>query len=142
MGEIKTKSTNIDVDSFLMSIEPEKKRLDCIELKKAFDSVLTEKAALWSNNMIGYGTYHYKSERSKQEGDWPLIAFSPRKSNIVIYIMSGASKYNDLLEKLGKYKASSGSCIYINKIEDINLDVLKELIAASVNDMKRIYNVQ
>jgi len=65
MGEIKTKSTNIDVDSFLMSIEPEKKRLDCIELKKAFDSVLTEKAALWSNNMIGYGTYHYKSERSK-----------------------------------------------------------------------------
>ncbi|MGE5614057.1 MAG: DUF1801 domain-containing protein [Bacillota bacterium] len=141
MSEIKTKPTDLDVDSFLMSIEPEKKRLDCIELKKVFDSVLSEKASLWNNNMIGYGSYHYKSERSKQEGDWPLIAFSPRKQNIVIYIMPGADNYKELLSKLGKHKTSSGSCIYINKIEDINLDILKEIISASVADMKRIYNV-
>jgi hypothetical protein len=102
--------------------------LDSIELKKVFDSVLNEKAEYWSNNMIGYGSYHYKSERSKQEGDWPLIAFSPRKQYISLYIMSGASNYQDLLNKLGKYKAGSGSCIYINKLEDINIDVLKEII--------------
>lgn len=141
MGEIKTKPTNLDVDSFLMSIEPRKKRMDSIELKKVFDSIVNEKATLWSNNMIGYGTYHYKLERSKQEGDWPLTGFSPRKQNIVIYIMPGVGNYKELLDKLGKHKASSGSCIYINKIEDINLDILKELISTSVADMKKIYNL-
>jgi len=141
MSEIKTKPTNLDVDSFIMSVEPEKKRMDCLELKKVFDSVLDEKAALWNNNMIGYGTYHYKSERSKQEGDWPLIAFSPRKQYIAIYIMPGVDNYKELLDKLGKHKISSGSCIYINTIKDIDLDILKEIIKASVADMKRIYNV-
>ena len=142
MGEIKTKRTDLNVDEYLMSVEPEKKRMDSIELKKVFDSVLNEKAEYWSNNMIGYGSYHYKSERSKQEGDWPLIAFSPRKQYISLYIMSGASNYQDLLNKLGKYKAGSGSCIYINKLEDINIDVLKEIIVKSVADMKKMYNVE
>jgi hypothetical protein len=141
MGEIKTKPTDLDIEGFLMSVEPEKKRLDSIELKKVFDNTVNEKAALWNNNMIGYGSYHYKSERSKQEGDWPLIAFSPRKQYIAIYIMSGVNNYRDLLDKLGKYKISSGSCIYINKIEDIDLDILKKIISASVADMKRIYKV-
>jgi hypothetical protein len=141
MSEIKTKPTDQDIHDFLMTVEPEKKRLDCIELKKVFDSVVDEEPALWNNNMIGYGTYHYKSERSKQEGDWPLTAFSPRKQNIVIYIMPGINEYNHLLEKLGKHKASSGSCLYINKLEDINLDILREIISTSVADMKRIYKV-
>ena len=142
MSEIKTKPTEDNIDSFLMSIEPEKKRLDSIELKKLFDSATDEKASLWNNNMIGYGTYHYKSERSRQEGDWPLTAFSPRKQYIAIYIMSGVNNYKELLDKLGKHKVSSGSCIYINKIEDINLDVLKRIIQASVADMKRIYKAK
>jgi len=141
MSEIKTKITDKDVECFLMGIEHEKRRNDSIELKKIFDSVLDEKAALWSNNMIGYGVYHYKSERSKQEGDWPLIAFSPRKQNIAIYLMPGVDNYKDLLDKLGKYKKSSGSCVYINKLEDINVEVLKKIITASVEDMKRMYNV-
>lgn len=141
MSEIKTKPTNLDIDSFLMSIEPEKKRMDSIEIKKAFDSAINEKATLWNNNMIGYGTYHYKSEKSRQEGDWPLTAFSPRKQYIAVYIMSGVNNYKDLLNKLGKFKISSGSCIYINKIEDINLDILKEIISASVEDMKRLYSI-
>ena len=84
---------------------------------------------------------HYKSDRSKQEGDWPLTAFSPRKQNIAIYIMSGVKNYEGLLSRLGKIKTSSGSCIYVNKLEDINLDVLKELIATSVSDMKKTYKV-
>lgn len=141
MSEIKTKVTNLDVDSFLMQVEPAKKREDSIELKKIFDSVLTEKATLWSNNMIGYGTYHYKSDRSTQEGDWPLIAFSPRKQYITIYIMPGVDNYKELLDKLGKHRASKGSCIYINKLADIDIDVLKKIIIRSVADMKRIYNV-
>jgi hypothetical protein len=124
-----------------MSIEPDKKRADSIELKKLFDSVVKEKPTVWSNNMIGYGSYHYKSDRSTQEGDWPLTAFSPRKQYIAIYIMSGVNNYKDLLSKLGKYKNSSGSCIYVNKIEDINLDVLKEIISLSVSDMKKTYKV-
>ena len=137
MSEIKTKPIDFDIDKFLMSVEPEKKRVDSIELKKLFDSVVKEKASLWNNNMIGYGSYHYKSDRSKQEGDWPLTGFSPRKQHIAIYIMSGVNNYKDLLSKLGKYKISSGSCIYVNKIEDINPDVLKEIISTSVSDMKK-----
>ena len=141
MSEIKTKPIDFDVDKFLMSVEPDKKRIDSIELKKLFDSVVKERPSLWNNNMIGYGSYHYKSDRSKQEGDWPLTGFSPRKQNIAIYIMSHVSNYKDLLSKLGKYKISSGSCIYINKIEDIDLDVLKEIISTSVSDMKKNYKV-
>ena len=141
MSEIKTKPSNLDIDEFLMSVEPDKKRVDSIELKKLFDSVVNERPSLWNNNMIGYGSYHYKSDRSKQEGDWPLTGFSPRKQYIAIYIMSHVSNYKELLSKLGKYKISSGSCIYVNKIEDINLDVLKEIISTSVSDMKKTYKV-
>jgi hypothetical protein len=87
MAEIKTKPIDSDIDKFLMKIEPEKRRADSILIKKLFDSVVKEKATLWNNNMIGYGSFHYKSDRSKQEGDWPLTAFSPRKQNITIYIL-------------------------------------------------------
>jgi hypothetical protein len=141
MSEIKTKPGDLDVDKFLLGVEPEKKRADSMELKKLFDSVVKEKVSLWSNNMIGYGSFHYKSDRSKQEGDWPLTAFSPRKQYLAIYIMSGVANYKDLLSKLGKYKNSSGSCIYVNKLEDINLDVLKEIITLSVSDMKKTYKI-
>jgi len=141
MSEIKTKPADLDVDKFLMKVEPEKKRTDSLELKKLFDSVVKEKPVLWNNNMIGYGSFHYKSDRSKQEGDWPLTAFSPRKQYLAIYIMSGVGNYPDLLGKLGKFKNSTGSCIYVNKIDDINLDVLKEIIALSVSDMKKAYKV-
>jgi hypothetical protein len=142
MSEIKTKPSDYDIDKFLMSVEPEKKRADSIEFKKLFDSVVKEKASLWNNNMIGYGSYHYKSDRSAQEGDWPLTGFSPRKQYMAVYIMSGVNKYKDLLSKLGKYKISSGSCIYINKLEDINLNILKEIISTSVSDMKKTYKIE
>jgi len=141
MSGIKTKPSDFDIDKFLMSVEPEKKRVDSLELKKLFDSVVKEKPSLWNNNMIGYGSYHYKSDRSKQEGEWPLTGFSPRKQYIAIYIMSHVGNYKDLLSKLGKFKISTGSCIYVNKIEDINLDVLKEIISTSVSDMKKTYKV-
>lgn len=141
MAEIKTKPAGTDLNQFLLSVEPEKRRQDSIELKKLFDSVLSEKATLWNNNMISYGTYHYKSERSRQEGDWPLTAFSPRKQYLAIYIMSGVNNYADLLKKLGKFKVSSGSCLYINKLEDIDPEILKKIIKSSVEEMKKRYKV-
>lgn len=141
MSEIKTKPSDLDIDKFISAVEPETKRADSIELKKLFDRVVQEKASLWNNNMIGYGSYHYKSERSRQEGDWPLTGFSPRKQYIAVYIMAGVNKYKDLLDKLGKFKISSGSCIYINKLEDINLDILGKIISASVSDMKKLYKI-
>ncbi|MFA6440214.1 MAG: DUF1801 domain-containing protein, partial [Bacteriovoracaceae bacterium] len=134
MGTIKTKATAVDIDAFLKSIEPEKKKNDSIALKKIFDSAIKEKPALWNNNMIGYGSFHYKSERSSQEGDWPLTGFSPRKQNISIYIMPGVKNYPELLKKLGKFKISSGSCLYVNNLDDVDVKVLKKLIAASVKD--------
>ena len=142
MAEIKTKPTDSDVHGYLESIEPEKRRTDCKKIKDIFDSALNEKAVLWNNNMIGYGSFHYKSERSSQQGDWPLTAFSPRKQNTTIYIMSGAKNYEPLLKELGKYKISSGSCIYIKKVEDINPEVLKKIITASVSDMKMKYMIK
>lgn len=141
MAEIKTKPAGTDLNQFLLAIEPEKRRKDSIELKKLFDSVLSEKATLWNNNMIGYSTYHYKSERSRQEGDWPLTAFSPRKQYLAVYIMSGVNNYADLLKKLGKFKVSSGSCLYINKLEDIDPEILKKIIKSSVEEMKKRYKV-
>lgn len=137
MSTIKTKATTTSIATFLKSIEPEKKRTDSIALKKVFDSAVKEKPALWNNNMIGYGSFHYKSERSAQEGDWPLTGFSPRKQSMTVYIMSGAKKYPELLKNLGKFKISGGSCIYINNLDDIDVKVLKKLIAASVKDMKK-----
>ena len=139
MGEIKTKPTDLDIDDFLSGVEPEKRRLDSIEIKKVFDSVVKEKASLWNNNMIGYGSYHYKSEKSKQEGDWPLTGFSPRKQYIAVYIMPGVENYRELLDKLGKHKVSSGSCIYIRSMKDIDTDILGQIIAKSVEDMKKLY---
>ncbi len=139
MGEIKTKPTEQDVDMYLSQLEPESRRSDAAELKAIFDGTVNEKACLWNNNMIGYGSYHYKSDRSTQEGDWPLTAFSVRKQYIAVYIMSGVKKYKDLTDKLGKIKISSGSCIYINKLRDIDIDVLKKIIAESVADMKKTY---
>ena len=139
MRTIKTKATKTSIDAFLKNIEPEKKRNDSIELKKVFDSAVKEKSALWNNNMIGYGSFHYKSERSSQKGDWPLTGFSPRKQNISIYIMPGVKNYPELLKKLGKFKISSGSCLYVNNLEDIDVKVLKKLIAVSVKDMKKKY---
>ena len=93
---------------------------------------------MWGDSIVGFGEYHYKSERSSQEGDWPLTGFSPRKRNMTVYIMPGFTKYKDLMNKLRKHKTSV-SCIYFNKLQDINTEVLKQVIRRSVAEMKKIY---
>jgi len=142
MAELKTKQNNANVNEFINSFaDKEQKRKDSFELLKLMKDWTGYEPKMWGPSIIGFGSYHYKSERSRQEGNWPLTGFSPRKQYIAVYIMSGVNNYKDLLGKLGKYKISSGSCIYINKIEDINLDILKIIISASVSEMKKIYKV-
>jgi hypothetical protein len=137
MGAIKTLVSDASVTDFINSVPDENKRKDGFTLLKLFETVTGEKAKMWGSSMIGFGSYHYKSERSRQEGDWPLTAFSPRKQNLTLYIMSGFNDNSDLLKDLGKYKKSGGSCLYINKLTDIDIYVLEKIIKQSFEDMKK-----
>lgn len=137
MAELKTKATNRSVKDFLNTIESEEKRADSLALLKIFEKITGEEAVLWGDSIIGFGLYHYKSERSSQEGDWPRVGFSPRKQNLTLYVMAG-NKDNPLLSKLGKYKASVG-CLYINKIADVDAVILADLIKTSYEYNKKMY---
>jgi hypothetical protein len=141
MAELKTQKTKASVTEFIKSVPDEKKRKDSEVLLKLFKQVTGEKPAMWGSSIIGFGSYHYKSERSRQEGDWPLTGFSPRKQNLTLYIMSGFKNHTDLLKKLGKHKTSVG-CLYINKLEDVDLTILKKIIELGFNEMKKIYKVK
>lgn len=139
MAEIKTKATNIDPKVFLKKIEPEDKRTDGFALLKMFERVTKMKPVMWGDSIVGFGKYHYKSERSSQEGDWMLVGFSPRKGNMSLYIMSG-NKGNPLMEKLGKHKEAVG-CLYINKLSDVDQNVLESLIKNSFEYMKKVNKI-
>ena len=139
MAELKTKKTKKSPASFIASIKEPQKKADSRVLLKLMQEASGEKPALWGSSIIGFGSYHYKSERSSQEGDWPLTGFSPRKQNLTVYIMPGFGSYKPILKKLGKYKTSAG-CLYMNRLSDIHLPTLKKLVAASVRDMRKKYN--
>ena len=140
MVEIKTKVTDDNVVDFLNAAPTEQKKKDGFKLLEIFTKITGEKPKMWgdtTSRFIGFGQYHYKSERSSQEGDWPFTGFAPRKSNLTIYLMmSGIEGNKDLFEKLGKHKTSMG-CLYINKLDDVDMDVLKKLIKNSYQLMKK-----
>lgn len=138
MAELKTIMNDNSVEAFIDKIENNQRRGDAIELLAIFEQATGMKPKLWGASIIGYGAYHYKSERSNQEGDWPLVGFSPRKANLTVYIMPGFDTYEKHLSKLGKHKTSV-SCIYINKLSDIDTVVLGEIIKKSVAEMQRQY---
>lgn len=140
MAELKTKATNQDPKDFLKTIEPEQKRADAFVLLEMFHKATGEKAVMWGTSIVGFGKYHYKSERSTQEGDWPLVGFSPRKQNLSLYIMHGNNDSTALLNKLGKYKTSGGmgGCLYINKLSDVDHAVLEKLIGTSFLYMQKM----
>ncbi len=137
MTEIKTKATTASVTDFISALPDEKKRKDAKVLLALFKEVTGEKPVLWGPSIIGFGSYHYKSERSAQEGDWMLTGFSPRKQDLTLYVMPGFAELAPLLQKLGKYKTSTGSCLYIKKLEDIDLAVLKQIVKKSFAEMKK-----
>lgn len=137
MSELKTKPTSQNAKDFLNKVEPEEKRLDSLVILDLMQKVTGEKAVMWGTAIMGFGSYHYKSERSKQEGDWPLIGFSPRKQNLTFYIMAGLKDNKQLLKKLGKHKISGG-CLYIKRLSDIDITVLSKLIEKSYLQKKEI----
>jgi uncharacterized protein YdhG (YjbR/CyaY superfamily) len=130
MAELKTKRNQGDVQAFLNSIPDEKKRQDSFIILDLMKQVTDKEPEMWGESIVGFGSYHYKYE-SGREGDWFLTGFSPRKQNLTLYVMSGFDEYDQLLHKLGKYKTGK-ACLYIQKTNDVNANVLKELIQKSV----------
>lgn len=120
--------TNASVEDFIGSVENEHRLRDGFVLLDMYRRVTKLEPKMWGPSIVGFGMYHYKSERSSQEGDWPLVAFSPRKQNLTLYVYP--NNFPELLKKLGKHKTSVG-CLYINKLEDVDMTVLEELVAAS-----------
>lgn len=131
MAELKTKLNDGSVTEFLNSVEHKKRREDSFKVLALMSNVLNEEPKMWGSSIIGFGNYHYKYE-SGREGDWFVAGFSPRKQSLTLYIMSGFEQYDALMEKLGKYKTGK-SCLYINKLEDVDLDVLRELVKQSAD---------
>lgn len=135
MSSPKTQVTDANVLDFIGAVPDETKRNDSLKLLDIFTIVTGEPPKMWGASIVGFGSYHYKSERSSQEGDWMITGFSPRKQNLTLYFMDGFDNYAELLAKLGKHKTSKG-CLYINKLSDIDTGVLAELITRSVKQMK------
>ncbi|HLO15879.1 MAG TPA: DUF1801 domain-containing protein [Anaerolineales bacterium] len=132
MAELKTQVTKASVDKFLQGIRDEKKRADCYQILKIMKRVTKAEPKMWGTAIIGFGDHHYVYA-SGREGDWFLAGFSPRAQNLTLYMMGGFDQ--ELLKKLGKYKTGKG-CLYINKLEDVDLKVLNELIKKSVQNSK------
>lgn len=135
MAELKTKKTKESAAAFINAIADPQRRKDCKTIAALMKSVTKSPATMWGTSIVGFGTYHYKYA-SGQEGDWPLVGFSPRKQNLTIYIMSGFD--TPLLKKLGKCKTSK-SCLYINRLSDIDLEVLRQMIKDSIVATKKRY---
>lgn len=139
MAEIKTKQTEADVSEFINTFaNTEQKRKDGFELLKVMQAFTGYEPKMWGPSIIGFGCYHYKSDRSKQEGDWPLVGFSPRKAAISLYVYSGAPGQEDLLKELGKFKMGKG-CIYVKTMADINQETLKKMIKSTIDFLETKY---
>ena len=139
MAEVKTKQTNEDVREFILAFtDNEQKRKDSFELIKLMQRVSGYEPKMWGPSIIGFGSYHYKSERSRQEGVWPLVGFSPRKAAISLYVFTGHAEHVNLLGNLGKFTMGK-ACIYIKKLSDIDQNELEKLIEESISFLKSKY---
>ncbi len=138
MADIKTKRNDASVLDFINSVDDEVKRQDSLKLLELFERCTGEKPAMWGSAIIGYGSFHYKSERSAQEGDWPITGFSPRKQNLTLYILDSVTDFSGDLAKLGKHKTSV-SCLYIKRLSDVDLGVLEAMINKCVKRMRELY---
>jgi len=129
VAELKTQPHEGSVEAFLNGVEEDGKREDAFALLKLMEEVTGEAATMWGDSIVGFGSYHYRYA-SGREGDWFLTGFSPRKRNLTVYIMAGFDEYEALLEKLGKFKTGK-SCLYVKRLADVDLDVLRELVRQS-----------
>lgn len=133
----KTVQTELSVEKFINSITEESKKADCFKLIELIREVSGFEPKLWGTSIIGFGFYHYKYE-SGREGDAPLVAFSPRKSEIALYLSSSIPEREELLQKLGKHKTAK-ACVYLKTLEGVSQDVLKKLIERSLQHVKRLH---
>jgi hypothetical protein len=138
MVELKTKKNDGDVMAFLQSVSYEEKKKAALVLLDMIKKVTKEEPKMWGGSMIGFGTYIYKSPATGRSGEWFITGFSPRKQNLTVYIMPSFAKYDELLKKLGKYKTGV-SCLHINKLADVDIKVLKELVSESYKYIKEKY---
>lgn len=139
MAEIKTKQTSADVAEFINAFaDTDQKRKDSFELLNLMRDFTGFEPRMWGPSIIGFGSYHYKSDRSRQEGDWPLVGFSPRKAAISLYVYTGAPEHAHLLKDLGKFKIGK-ACIYIKKLSDINTDALRKLMKSTIDYLQSKY---
>jgi Domain of unknown function (DU1801) len=129
--EIKTKPTAASVEDFINAIKDEQKRKDSFVLLEMMKSATGEEPVLWSSSIIGFGNKRYKSPATGREVDWLRIGFSPRKANLSLYVSVGIKEHAAALKKLGKHKTGVG-CLYINKLEEVDLKILKQIIDTSL----------
>jgi hypothetical protein len=139
MSTIKTKMNDESVEDFIGRIDNDTKRQDSFKLLEIYKKITNEQPKMWGSSIVGFGQYHYKSERSNQEGDWPLAGFSPRKQTLTLYVMPGLVDYSDLLKDLGKHTTSK-ACLYINKLADVDMNVLEKIIERSYLDAKKNFS--
>lgn len=126
------------IENLLLSIKNEQKQKDSFTLLGLMKDITKEKPKLWQGNMLGFGSYNYKYD-SGREGEWFLTGFCPRKNNLVIYIVDGFEAHKNIMDNLGKFKTGA-SCLYLNSLKDIDMELLKELIKKSYANMKTKYH--
>lgn len=136
--ESKTKATKISVTAFINAVENETRRRDAKTVLAMMKKITGEKPKMWGPTIIGFGKYHYKYD-SGREGDMLLVGFSPRKANMVLYVLGSIAENDSLRKKLGKYKTGR-SCLCINKLEDVDQKVLEMLIEKSYKTTKKTWN--
>ncbi len=135
MTELKTKVNDADVVAFLNGVADERKRQDCFAVLELMRRVTGEEPKMWGASIVGFGAYHYVYATGNS-GDWLLTGFAPRAQNITLYIIAGFDQYPDLMARLGKYKTGK-SCLYVKRLADVDLTVLEELVALSVEHMRQ-----
>ncbi|NNF51197.1 MAG: DUF1801 domain-containing protein [Gammaproteobacteria bacterium] len=137
MAGNKTRKTAASVKKFLDGVDNARRREDAWVVHDLMAELSGQPATMWGSSLVGFGSYHYKYD-SGREGDFMRVGFSPRKQNMVLYIMPGFGSYDDLMAKLGKHKTGK-SCLYINKLDDVHMPTLRKLVAASLKAMKKKY---
>lgn len=137
MAELKTAVNEASVTDFLNAVEDETRRRDSLALLDILREETGHEPKMWGDSIVGFGSYHYKYA-SGREGDWFLTGFSPRKQALSVYIMAGFRRYDDLLRRLGKHKTGK-SCLYIKSLDDVDLEVLRELIRESAQHVAATY---
>jgi len=133
MAELKTKPTKASVSGFLNKVSDKARREDCLKVLRIMKDVTGEEPEMWGDSIVGFGRYRYESEAGRK-GEWMITGFSPRKGDLTLYLMSGFEPVADLMARLGKHKTGK-SCLYLKKLEDVDLKILRKIVEKAVKGM-------